>query len=352
MDDLSARLLEDEAMDDETLNGFVDRLFDFEKNNVVVNEAPTFIGTPSNRDKNVSLSRKHAIGASVGPVGDGISTRGKKGVIVSDNQTQLSPLHLFPQHDISPQDLSQHSCSPNLRTRTAPPEHGAGSLLPQHFHVSADFCISNPTGYIPDIVDARQSSSSVAPHTNSVNRILNADHRNQFDFANYGAEHGLSSNLATQQRSMFGEESQYASNLNLPASIYTRNTIETNDYDAALESRQARARRAYILRSRRPVSIMRGRRNTPVPILPRIANAEAIAVARATVSVDELKRIKSRKASQDYRRRQRERKVAIKRELALYEYEHRQFDGQLFSNIDKIGEEARSAGVNISETRQ
>ncbi len=43
IDDLSARLLEDEAMDDETLDGFIDRLFDFEKNNLVVNEASPFI---------------------------------------------------------------------------------------------------------------------------------------------------------------------------------------------------------------------------------------------------------------------------------------------------------------------
>ncbi len=42
--------------------------------------------------------------------------------------------------------------------------------------------------------------------------------------------------------------------------------------------------------------------------------------------------------------------VAIEREVALYEYEHRQFDEQLFSRIDKIDEEASFAGVNMSET--
>ncbi len=135
----------------------------------------------------------------------------------------------------------------------------------------------------------------------SVNLILSAGQHNQFTVANYEAEHGLSSNLLTQQRSMFGEDSRYTSNLNLPASVYTRSTIEPNDSDAALESREARARRVSLLKGRRPVSTVKGRRNTLVPILPRIANAEAMEIARAAVADDEQQSIKSRIAVQDSR---------------------------------------------------
>ena len=325
MDRSSARLREDEVVDRNMPGSFVGGLHEFE-NDMAVNEGPL------NGNQQLSINGNPAV----------VAHENLRGTL-SGNHLQFLPPHLIPLHDISPQNLSQHACLLNLAPPTAPPAHDVGSFLPRHLQVRPDFEVDNPItqpgAHILNVLNPRQSSTPVAPRTGSMNQILNAGYRNQYEVDAEQVENGLPPNPQVQPRSIFGQDSQFKSNLNPPVSIPARETVERDTSVVSNEAREARARRAFI---------MRRSRNAPAPILPLIENAEAIAIAEQVLPKDEERRIKNRGAVQDCRERKRNLMVAIAREVELYEWEHRRFDEKIFSHLDKIEEEARAAGVDIS----